>query len=274
MEDIKAYIESGILELYVLGDLTQAEKLQVEEMASKYPAVKAELDEIERSIELFAENNAVVPSEHLRDKIINSIATTDYGADGTLNLKAEETKDNVISLATGKANNFYKYAFAACLALLLASSVGLMVLYNRLQQSNTQIAALQLDKQHFANVVSLKDGELEVLQDASFKFLKLKGTAKSPVSQVTVAWSPARKKVWIDMRSMKMPVNDKEHQYQLWALIAGKLVDLGVFDKNADTIDMKEMKSIASADAFAVTLEPRGGSPSPTMDQMMVIGKF
>ena len=37
---------------------------------------------------------------------------------------------------------------------------------------------------------------------------------------------------------------------------------------------MKEMKSIASCDAFAVTLEPRGGSPGPTMDQMVVIGKF
>ena len=39
---------------------------------------------------------------------------------------------------------------------------------------------------------------------------------------------------------------------------------------------MKEMKSIASvsADAFAVTLEPRGGSINPTMDQMVVIGKF
>jgi anti-sigma-K factor RskA len=37
---------------------------------------------------------------------------------------------------------------------------------------------------------------------------------------------------------------------------------------------MKEMKPIATANAFAVTLEPRGGSVSPTMDEMMVIGKF
>jgi anti-sigma-K factor RskA len=37
---------------------------------------------------------------------------------------------------------------------------------------------------------------------------------------------------------------------------------------------MKEMRSIASADAFAVTLEPRGGSQSPTMSEMVAIGKF
>jgi anti-sigma-K factor RskA len=37
-----------------------------------------------------------------------------------------------------------------------------------------------------------------------------------------------------------------------------------------DTAGVKEMKSIASADAFAVTLEPMGGSINPTMDQMVV----
>jgi len=40
LEDIKAYIESGILELYVLGDVTPEEKLQVEAMAAKHPAYK------------------------------------------------------------------------------------------------------------------------------------------------------------------------------------------------------------------------------------------
>ena len=36
VEDIKLYIESGILELYILGDVTHDEKLQVEEMALKH----------------------------------------------------------------------------------------------------------------------------------------------------------------------------------------------------------------------------------------------
>ena len=76
------------------------------------------------------------------------------------------------------------------------------------------------------------------------------------------------------MATAKMPSNDKEHQYQLWALVAGKPVDLGVFDSDTTSRDMKEMKSITLADAFAVTLEKRGGSPTPTMDEMMVIGKF
>lgn len=273
MEDIKAYIESGILELYVLGDVSPEEKLQVEAMALNHPVIKAELDEIERSMEQYAGLNAVEPAEQLRSRVLGSILTN-LADDRTFDEVIDKPKDNVVAFASPKTNNFYKYAFAACLALLLASVVGLVSMYNKLQDSNNTIAALQTDKQHFANTVSFKEGELEVLRDASFKFLKLQGTAKSPQSNLTVAWSPVKKKVWIDLKSLQVPDNDKEHQYQLWALVAGKPVDLGVFDKTSDTTDMKEMKSIASADAFAVTLEPRGGSASPTMDQMVVIGKF
>jgi len=276
VEDIKAYIESGILELYVLGDVTPEEKLQVEAMAAKHPVIKAELDEIERSMEQYAEENAVEPPEHLRSRILNSIVTN-LGDDNTFASKTEAVKDNVVALPATKTNSFYKYAFAACLALLIASGIALMNVYNKLQESNTQLVALQADKQHFANKVNFMEGELGILRDTSFKFLKLNATPHAPAgSAITIAWSKDKHKVMVDMANVKMPVNDKEHQYQLWAIVAGKPVDLGVFDANPDSTDMKEMKTIAAikTDAFAVTLEPRGGSANPTMDQMMVIGKF
>ncbi|MCR8559118.1 anti-sigma factor [Mucilaginibacter sp. BJC16-A38] len=276
MEDIKAYIESGILELYVLGDITPEEKLQVETMAANHPVIKAELDDIERSMEQYAEHNAVEPSEQLRSRVLNSILTN-FGDDRNFDAKNEPVVNNVVALPTQKPNNFYKYAFAACLALLIASGIALMNLYNKLQESNTQIAILQSNNQHIANRVNFVEGELGILRDTSFKFLKLNATAHAPAgAAVTIAWSPAKKKVMIDMASLKMPLNDKAHQYQLWAIVAGKPVDLGVFDANPDSTDMKEMKEIAAVktDAFAVTLEPRGGSVNPTMDEMMVLGKF
>ncbi|WP_428327420.1 anti-sigma factor [Mucilaginibacter sp.] len=275
MEDIKAYIESGVLELYVLGDISRDEKLQVEAMIIKHPAIKAEVVEIERSMELYAEANAVDAPEHLRSRVLNSILTN-LGDDNSFPPAKAEHKNNVIALPAPKANSFYKYAFAACLALLIASGIALINLYNKLQQSNTQLAASQLNNQHFSNRVNLMDRQLEVFRDPSFKFLKLQGTVHAPSALLTIAWSPAKHKVMVDLGSIKMPVNDKAHQYQLWALVGGKPVDLGVFDSSPDSTEMKEMKSIAavSTDAFAVTLEPRGGSATPTMDEMMVLGKF
>ena len=275
MEDIKAYIESGILELYVMGDVSPSEKLQVEEMASKHPAVKAELNEIERSMESFAAENAIEPAEHLRDRIMNSLVIN-LGDDNNFPSKKEAIKDNVVAFtAAPKQNNFFKYAFAACLALLIASVVVIITLSGQLNDANSQLVAANLQKQQYANTVSMKDNELGVYRDTSFKVVKLKGTPKHAKLSMLVAFSPTKKKVIIDLADLDMPNNDKDHQYQLWALVGGKPVDLGVFDKtSSDSIEMKEMKSLALAQAFAVTLEPRGGSVNPTMDQMMVIGTF
>jgi hypothetical protein len=38
--DVQAYIESGVLELYVSGALTEQEMREVERMAHQYPAIK------------------------------------------------------------------------------------------------------------------------------------------------------------------------------------------------------------------------------------------
>jgi hypothetical protein len=61
LEEVKAYIESGVLELYVLGELSLEEKLQVESMAQKHATVKAELHEIEQAMTMYAEVNAIEP---------------------------------------------------------------------------------------------------------------------------------------------------------------------------------------------------------------------
>ncbi|MGF7076947.1 anti-sigma factor [Mucilaginibacter sp. 3215] len=275
MEDLKAYIETGILELYVLGDVTPAEKLQVEELASKYPAIKAELAAIERSMELYAGENAIEPSEYLRSRILGSLLTN-FGDDNDFPTQTHTERESVMVTRPDKEKeiNFYKYAFAACLVLLLASAAVLYNLYNRLNDTNTRLNAMQLQNQHFSTTVSAKDNELNLLRDTSFKLIRLKGTEKSSESVMTVAFSPSKQKVVIDMEGLKLPANDQAHQYQLWALVGGKPVDLGVFDATADSSGFKNMKAIASADAFAVTLEPRGGSESPTLSQMVVMGKY
>jgi anti-sigma-K factor RskA len=275
VEDIRAYIESGILELYVLGDVSQAERLEVEAMAAKHPAIKAELEEIEKSLELYAKDNAVEPAEGQRDKILNSLVTN-LGDDRIFSAKTEgekEARDNVVPIRKPESVTVYKYALAACFVLLIVSVVALVDAYKRIDQSNTLIASLQTQNQQIAKTVSQQLNDIGVLRDPSFKLMHLAGMKKSPNSALNVAWSPVKKQVWIDMATAKMPANDKDHQYQLWALVSGKPVSLGVFDADTTAKDMKEMESIASADAFAVTLEKRGGSPTPHLDDLMVMGK-
>lgn len=271
MERIRSYIESGILELYAAGDLTPAERLEVESMLGQYPELRSELSEIENSLEHYARTYAIEPSEGLRSKILDSLHD-----DG---VRPEIALDPIVREIPVRQSSFFKYAFAASLALLLISTLALFTLYNRLQQSNEQLAVLQNSNQQFSNRVNLMEGQLSerevalgVLRSKEYKMIKLAGTKQAPKASMMVAFNPAKREVMIDMAAMEMPANDAEHQYQLWAMVDGKPVDLGVFDMVADDDGMKRMKAIEDAQAFAVTLEPRGGSKSPTMEQMMVIG--
>jgi hypothetical protein len=47
-----------------------------------------------------------------------------------------------------------------------------------------------------------------------------------------------------------------------------------LYDNYTSGGDFSAMKQVQNATAFAITLEPRGGSPSPTMDQMYVMGSI
>jgi len=74
--------------------------------------------------------------------------------------------------------------------------------------------------------------------------------------------------------AMDLPKTDKEHEYQLWAMVNGKPVSLGVFGKSDSTSNeaLVKMPAIQEAQAFAVTIEPMGGSINPTMDKLSVMG--
>lgn len=280
MEEIKTYIESGVLELYAMGELTQTERHEVEAMAVKHPAVKAELAEIEKALERYAESYSLAPPDQLRERILNKLNTSDKPATSFTN-KAPAVGATVRTLPKSGVSPFYKYAFAASVALLLMSVAALFVTYTNLQNSKQQLAQLQLSNQSFANRVNYMDKQLNdskvalsVLRNPDFNLVTLEGTPQAPQASMLVAFNAENEEVLIDLSAMKLPAYDQKHQYQLWALVDGKPVDLGVFDIDTGNTGMKRMKTIGNAQAFAVTLEPRGGSASPTMEQMVVMGSI
>lgn len=61
MNDVRKFIESGILEMYVLGQTTAEETSEVEQMASMYDEVHHEIQEISAALEQYAKANAVEP---------------------------------------------------------------------------------------------------------------------------------------------------------------------------------------------------------------------
>lgn len=75
MTSIYNYIESGILEQYVLGNTNIQEAKEVERMAVTYAEVKKELESISRRLEAYASKNALMAHATIKPFIL---AIIDY----------------------------------------------------------------------------------------------------------------------------------------------------------------------------------------------------
>jgi len=235
VEESKVYIETGILELYVLGQLSTLEQKEVETMAAKYPEVKGEITAIEIAMEHYAVSHAIQPTLGLEKQIFKKIAPA-----AANKINKETTSAKIIPLHSDKSKSTIrslKFALVACLGFLVISLVALYNAHDRLTLANQQIASLSTDKQKFASTVSYITDENKDLQkiaaistDPTWTPVKLSGTKISPKANIMVYWHKAGHHVMIDNTKMALPENDATHQYQLWALVNGKPVDLGVFD--------------------------------------------
>jgi mannose-6-phosphate isomerase-like protein (cupin superfamily) len=71
--NIEQYIESGILQEYSLGVLSEQERAAVERDCALYPEIKMALRNIELGLQKFAEANALWPGPELQDSIWNTL---------------------------------------------------------------------------------------------------------------------------------------------------------------------------------------------------------
>ena len=71
--NIQEYIESGIIELYVMNTLPESEMAEVEAMARQYPDIQAEIEEVQAVMQVYSQAHAISPSPELKDKILNKI---------------------------------------------------------------------------------------------------------------------------------------------------------------------------------------------------------
>jgi mannose-6-phosphate isomerase-like protein (cupin superfamily) len=74
--DVQQYINSGVLEEYCLGRLSEEQEAFVIQMTMLYPEVKAELTQVELALEKLANDNAQPVNPDIRNAIISAIGHT------------------------------------------------------------------------------------------------------------------------------------------------------------------------------------------------------
>lgn len=249
--NIQEYISSGIVESYALGLASDEERKEFENMCAQYPDVLAARTAFELALEKQAMENAIAPPADLKNKIIDTI-----GAAG---------KVVPMQPAPVRKISWLKYVAAASIILLAGSLYYNINLYNKNKD---------LQRNYDNTVAKLNDMEKDIRvlqQNPNVKMASMKGMEISPTSYATVYWDTTSHDVYLLVNNLPVPASDK--QYQLWALLNGKPVDLGVFDIKKERL-LIQAKNAQGAEAFAITMENKGGSPTPTMEKIYVMGKL
>ena len=263
--NVREYINSGIVESYVLGLATEAERQEFEQMCAAYAEIAEARDAFERSLETKLMEDAAAPPAFLKEKIQRSIApvVTENG------IGEERTQVPV------RRMNVWKLAAAACFVGLLGVGYWAYSLSekNRTLEAGRAEAEKQL-QESTAQLESLQQ-QADMMMKPGVKMVSLKGTAMAPQAQTTVFWdTTGTKDVYLMVNNLPQPASDK--QYQLWAIIDKKPVDLGLIDYEVRQKRLLvRMKNVQNAQAFAITLEQRGRQNTDKPEgQMYVVGNL
>lgn len=255
----KEYIESGLLELYALGELSEQERAEVERMCSLYPEVKAELAAVEVAIEQLDTGLGVAPPSEIKTKLFGQLPA------GT---------------STGQQRRIlpsFSWAMAASVSIAVVSVAFALFYLQRYNDAAARYEALVVQQAMTAQELNQVKNSLErnqellsVTTDESTRRISLLATSAGSDLQVFVYWNAASQEVYLDPGNLTAPASGQD--YQLWAIVDGKPVDMGVLDLS-DAAGLLKMKSVGQAAAFAITLEPKGGRPTPTLENMLVMGQ-
>lgn len=167
-------------------------------------------------------------------------------------------------------------AIAASFALLLVTLSLVFYSFNLSSEINTKEQLIQQQQAQITelqNDVQRKEELLSILESREVDLVMMAGLDVNPNGYGKVIWDSESNRALLQVSNLPAVPSDKD--YQLWIIKDNKPVSAGVFAVNDPQKDsFFKIEQIASdektADAFAITMEPKGGVPQPTGDMYLL----
>lgn len=251
--DLKTYIESGILELYVLGQLSPEEEKEVQDMQSRHLEVKREIYEISLSLEKYGQLNAIKAPTNIADKIFENLPP----------------KSGIPSPAINSATPKSGLTWNALTTLFtLISILGFTMYFMLKSEHNNAIQKYESEKKA-CDSITLQQQQLYAIinqiNDANNKIIDITPTAGYAGLAVYLHHNTVSKKNFLQL--VNLPEITADQTFQLWSLKDGAApMPLNIFvDKNT----IIPVDFIDQTTTYAITIEPKGGSQSPSLDKLI-----
>ena len=253
--DIKEYISSGIIELYVLGLCSPEEEKEFETLRLQYPELNTAILEYESALENQHQQQAKLPSPAVDEKVLKTL--------DSLNPPAMVVP---IHQQSNHSLSSWKMAAAAAILLFITSTVFNYLLYNKTKKQELAL------KNKGADNLSLPASDYEIMKNPTITPVAMYGVGSHAICRCTMFWDKKTGKIYIMIHHL--PESSKSKDYQLWATVNGQQVNVGIVN---DAIRGRfiELSNVPPGSvAFTVTLEKAGGSTTPDLNEAYLAGKI
>jgi anti-sigma-K factor RskA len=243
---------------FVLGALSPDEKAAFEARLKSASAEELRLLEELQAVnsELALTAPVESPSPQVHDRILKSIST-------------EKKEANIIPL----------WVYRAAAAVLLIGMITFA--FNNLQLSDTvrdlTVSVEEKESRIFRleNELERKTELLSILESREVSLILMAGLDVNPEGYGKIIWDPENEQALLQIANLPAPPDDKD--YQLWFIKESQSpISAGVFNFEQPSTDLffkiEQLSEQPSpvANAFAITMEPKGGMPQPTGDMFLL----
>ncbi len=260
--NINEYISSGIIESYVMGLASPEERAEFEIRCTEYPQLAKARNDFELLLEKQALEGAPQPPASVKEGFISFI-----------NRESAVSESKIVTMenkSSGK-NSGPRWLAAASIILLLVAGYLAYRYYDQANELKSANKDLEAKLRSSDSVLNRIAEEKRIMGDPKVTVVNLVGLPKAPSSSASIYWDTTSANVWLLIKNLPQLPSDK--QYQLWAIIDGKPKDLGLFDTQGENKVMLKMNNTQKADAFAITIEKRGNSGGPNLEELQTMGK-
>jgi anti-sigma-K factor RskA len=261
--DLQSFLQSGLLESYALGQCSPAEKTEVEAMLAQHEAARTELRNVEMALEQYAQTQAVAPPAWMKGRISELLQQEQHPPNASSGQKMPKSGLNGWAVLLGVAS--------ILLGTLWINSLSKEnALKNELNKAQIQIQDCETEK----NKAQSLQEPIALLQDPATQHADLAWLepGENAAARASVYFNPNTRKAFVGQASL--PALSGNQDYQLWVIVEGNPnpIPLNLLDGAQTLAPVKPF--VGQAQAFAVSIEPKGGSPNGKPTKVVMLKKI
>jgi len=236
---LQTFINSGLIDKYILGDTSIAEALEVEHYISEYSEIEYEYNRLQDNLEIIAKSNSIEAPKHIFASILEEIEEKPV-----IRLSAPKYSTPWYSIAA----SFVAIAFAVMAFLLYQKN---MVLINENHVVVEEIFDLRNDIAKYNTKLDNVMFQFERLNDPETEKYVLRGNSRAKDLKTVAYINAINKTSMVDVVSLpKLPA---EQEFEMWAKFQDRMVSLGILDANDRTL--KSIPYMENALGLSISIE-------------------